>query len=322
MPHRSREVATAFSRDAHAITQQGNWQGGTPPLPPDSMPAPKELVDAIREKLQNGVQPPACVLWGQPGVGKSTLAVLSASTIAYDSQCALYWVKFHPDGSHDLEQNTTPAAALRGLAKTLSRDLPPDSSSRALVDEIKSALSGGPYIVVCDNVRDESELNEYDLRSVSGIVLATSLSPAWEYFEQIEITVWGRQRCRDYIGFRLADRLSAQASVRMSDSLAKVVGYLPLGLAQSTSYIRYSGASIHEYIARFEANAKTLLGTRQRREEGRGPAYKTIRSTCYMLFGLITSKERDNESDLRIATLYLLCVMGVKCSGSKSCVVT
>ena len=202
-------------------SSQSNWQGGTPPLPPDKMAAPKELIGTILKKLRDGSQPAACVLWGQPGVGKSTLAALVAPIAAPDAECPLYWVKFRPDGLHDLEEKTTPATALHGLAKTLSRNLPPDASSKALVAEIKNALSGKPYVLVCDNVRDESELNEYDFRSRSGIVLATSLSPSWEYVEQIEIGVWQRQRCRDYIRVRIPQKIPAQNPDAVLDFLRR-----------------------------------------------------------------------------------------------------
>ena len=189
--------------------------------------------------------------------------------------------------------------------------MPPDASSKALVAEIKNALSGKPYVLVCDNVRDESELNEYDFRSRSGIVLATSLSPSWEYVEQIEIGVWQHQRCRDYIRVRIPQKIPAQNPDAVLNFFAKTVGYLPLGLAQSTAYIRYTGLLIKDYIARFEYSAKRLLGARKLPKGGRGPAYKTIRSTCYMLFDLLTIIDDAAAPDLSVAPLCLLCVMGI-----------
>jgi hypothetical protein len=48
--------------------QRANWQGGPPPLSVDTMPASRELVADVLEKVGRGGQA-ACVLWGKPGVG-------------------------------------------------------------------------------------------------------------------------------------------------------------------------------------------------------------------------------------------------------------
>jgi tetratricopeptide (TPR) repeat protein len=283
-----------------------NWCGASPSLPTDRLAAPEELIDTIRGMLGDSDEP-ACVLRGQPGVGKSTVAALIAPVIAPNAECPLYWVKFHPDGSH--EDETTPAAALHALAMTLGKNLPPDASAKALAEEIRSVLWGKPYAVVCDNVKDESELNDCNLRSRYGIVLATSLSPAWEHVAQIEIDIWHRERCREYIRLRLPEKTAVQNADVALDALATTVGRLPLGLAQSTAYIRCTGVSLENYIARFEASAARLLGARKLPDEGRGPGYKTITSTCYMLFDLIASEA--TAKDIDVAALRLLCVMGI-----------
>ncbi|MFD8491853.1 BTAD domain-containing putative transcriptional regulator [Amycolatopsis sp. NPDC059657] len=139
-----------------------------PPAAPDFTGRAAELVQLTTTLTSRREALPVCVVSGTGGVGKSTLAIRAAHTVA----------TAFPDGQlyADLRGVTTcpatPGEILGRFLRALDQDVPESSSERE--DLYRSVLAGRRVLVVLDDARDEAQIRPLLPGHAECAVLVTS----------------------------------------------------------------------------------------------------------------------------------------------------
>ncbi|WP_433332882.1 FxSxx-COOH system tetratricopeptide repeat protein [Spirillospora sp. CA-294931] len=190
------------------------------------------LLDRLAERLgeASGLSPPACVLHGMGGVGKSQLSREFAHRFAARFT-GVWWI----DASHSF-------SAARGLAELADRlALPTEDAPhriRLLWDELARR---GRWLLIYDNAENEEDLRAWWPAPGVGGVLVTSRTSTWRLAEPVQVPAFTRAESIAFLRRMTGGRTDEAARV------AGELGDLPLALAQAAAYVTRNHASWGSY---------------------------------------------------------------------------
>jgi NB-ARC domain len=215
-----------------------------------------ELLEDLHASLQAGSAAavvPRGALHGLGGVGKTELALEFAHRFATDYDIA-WWVP--------AEQPTSATAALAMLAGRLGVEELADQGE--MVAGLFDRLRGrNRWLLVYDNAERPDRLAELLPPGGGGQVLVTSRWGAWgSQATPLRVNVLARD---ESVAF-LARRTGADDQ-RALDTLAELLGDLPLALEEAAAYLEETGVGLDEYLELVRKRARELFGLDQRDDE-------------------------------------------------------
>ncbi|MBU1627220.1 tetratricopeptide repeat protein, partial [bacterium] len=141
------------------------------------------------------------------------------------------------------------------------------------------------WLLIFDNANFPEEINDFIPKTDKGNVLITSRNPDWERFAQVRhVEV---MPLKESVRF-LLDSTKERTKYNAED-LAKVLGNLPLAMAQAVGYIRETGITLHDYLTLFKKNQRDLLS------KGKVEDHKETVSTTWE-FSLRSLREKSPDS--------------------------
>jgi tetratricopeptide (TPR) repeat protein len=184
------------------------------------------LFEALADGGQSPLSPPACVLQGMGGVGKSQIAREFAHRYAADFG-GVWWV--------DAGQPFSIARDLTELADVL--EVPQDDVPRRVSRLWRELARKGRWLLIYDNADDEEDVGSWWPTGNVGAVLVTSRSASWELAEPVHVRPFTREESLAFL--RRTVRPGAQHAADLVDAalVAGELGGLPLALAQAAAYV-------------------------------------------------------------------------------------
>jgi nucleoside phosphorylase/Tfp pilus assembly protein PilF len=250
----------------------------------------QEELAALEAALGDGgtsvLSQPASV-HGLGGVGKTLLAVEFAYRHAAD-YAAVLWLS--------AEEPTVLAAAFADLARELGlpeADKPDQGVRTAAVLRWLETSPSGRWLLVFDNAERRQDVEPYVPRRHAGHVLITSRAPDWAPLARpLKVRPLPRVRSVELLRLGLEAGDEAEAG-----PLAEALGDLPLALAQAAAFVRQTGCSFGEYLARFEAR-----GAEFERVQGAEPGYGR---TVGVALGLTLDRMQEGQQGTHAAETLL-----------------
>lgn len=244
------------SGDHHVPGPQMHVWGDVPYRNPHFTGRDDELTRLHDELTGSGTaalgSPPA-VLSGMGGVGKTQIATEYSHRFAGEYQ-VVWWIR------SDQEDNIQSSLVALGSRLELPSVSPADRD-RSLKVVIDALQSGNPFrrwLIVFDDVRQPEKLTRYIPRN--GHVIVTSRIAEWHTVlstDGIKVREFPRAETVRFLRDRVSQLESAdEAEV---DSLAAVLGDLPLAAEHAAAYLQQMGSPVAEYIEAFQRNAHELL---------------------------------------------------------------
>jgi hypothetical protein len=115
------------------------------------------------------------------------------------------------------------------------------------------------WLLVYDNADNFKVIREL-LPTKKGKILITSHHTA-EWSHEISIDVFTIVESRAYIR-KVLDNPISESDKMQIETLAEILGRLPLALAQATAYIKYTKVSISRYLELYEQNKRDILNSK------------------------------------------------------------
>ena len=206
-----------------------------------------KLLVRLRESLLSGDRAVVQALRGMGGVGKTQLATEYAHRFAgeYD---IVWWIAAEQAGLL-LDQ-------IAGLATPLrcaSTDAPAPVAAQAALAELRAS---GRWLLVFDNAQAPGDLAPWLPGGTTGHVLITTRTSGWTEVAAtpVEVGVFARAESVAVLRSRVPGLAEAEAG-----QLAGELGDLPLGIAQSASYLADSGMPAAEYLDLVQRRAAHIL---------------------------------------------------------------
>ena len=115
------------------------------------------------------------------------------------------------------------------------------------------------WLLVFDNAKERKDLERYVPVAGNGQIIVTSRLSVWDGFAQLmEVGVFQRDKLEgESVDFLL--KRTGKDDRKGAADLAAELGDLPLALEQAGAYIKESGISLSDYIARLKENRKDIL---------------------------------------------------------------
>jgi tetratricopeptide (TPR) repeat protein len=189
---------------------------------------------------------PIQAVHGLGGIGKTTLALEYAHRFASDYQL-IWWV--------DAQQPTTATAALAALATQLG--VPGSSDQAAMVQTLFDRLRGrSRWLLIYDNAEQPDQLADLLPPGGAGHVLVTSRWSAWRSTASPQrLEVLPRAESVDLLRQHTGAKYEAAL-----DTLADLVGDLPLALEEAAAYLEATQEDLEEYLQLLRDRARELFG--------------------------------------------------------------
>ncbi|MFF3844358.1 FxSxx-COOH system tetratricopeptide repeat protein [Streptomyces sp. NPDC002328] len=209
------------------------------------------LLNELRSKLRSHLPLPIA-LHGLGGVGKTQLITeyVYRHGLAYD---LVGWIPADQ-----------PNRTLKGFVDLAGRmGLDHGGEGRRAVRAVLEALrTGAPYatwLLVFDEAEDPESLRPYlpsqPARGGFGSVIVTSRNPRWDLVaESLEVNVLERPE-----SIELFRQRNPRLTVEEANSLAEILGDLPLALEQASTWFSETGMPPAEYVRLFEERGAELL---------------------------------------------------------------
>ena len=252
----------SYPSDVHSRSASGS-RLALPDQLPDFIGRRAEI-DRIVELLsdsQSGPRRPAVVVWGQPGVGKSQLAVQAAhELLAWRTRA------FHVDlqGYSSRRLTAENAAVLLLAALSPEQDVP--AEPEAQVAACRAALRAGRYVVILDNASNAAQVRPLLPGRGESVVLVTSRSPlATLDAELIQLDLLTKDQSIQLI--RLMLRRDSGGPSEDDTDLAELValcGNLPLAIRVAGAVLRGRPGWTAKYLNRRLRDESRRLGLLQR----------------------------------------------------------
>ena len=180
-----------------------------------------------------------------------------------------------------LRPRTRPApAGIADLAAALGTA--PRKREQDGLAELWKALDRSPgWVLVFDNADEPDLLAPFMPTAIHGDVVITSRNPAWRHLAlPVVVSVMGRPESITYIAWRSGDPDAAGA-----ETLAELLGDLPLALEQASAYIEQTGMTVEDYVRLFAQQRTKML--QRATADGR-----TVATTWGMAFDRLQTRSR------------------------------
>lgn len=201
-----------------------------------------ESLDRMRQAMNSGRTVTVHSLRGMGGVGKTQLAIEYAHRFASDFEI-VWWIP--------AEQPALIPDHLTELGIALGLDVDPSSTAQVL-----AALRGRQrWLLVFDNAEDPSALRPYLPLGQGQVVITTRRSGFGALGAVLNLNVLDRAESTALLHRRVSD-----ASDEQVDSLAELLGDLPLAIEQAAAYVESTGLSIDDYLRLFHERAADMIG--------------------------------------------------------------
>lgn len=211
----------------------------------------QELLTHLRKVLTTGGHVAALTqaVTGLGGVGKTQLA-LEYCYRNYATYDIVWWIR--------AEETATLASDYAALAVQLNL---PEKNIEKKSDIIKAVRRWlelhGNWLLIFDNVIEPRHIKDYLPQAEIGHAIITSRFRHWQdYASEIELKVWKEDEAVTYL-IRVIGR-SEEKHKEKAKTVAEILGYLPLALAQAAAYIKETGCSFDEYIELVQKRQREL----------------------------------------------------------------
>jgi tetratricopeptide (TPR) repeat protein len=204
-----------------------------------------QVLDAMRNRLQDDGTAVVQALHGMGGVGKTQLAIEYAHRFSAEYDLVWWFAAEKPELISD--QYLT-LAIEAGLVSH-------DEDTKTAVGRVKAYLhERSRWLLLFDNAEDPAQLVPW-LPVGTGHVVITSRNPEWgEVAAPVSVDVFSRDESISLLRARLPHLTDDHA-----DRLAVALGDLPLALAQAAGTIAETGMTAAEYEAALAAKASQVL---------------------------------------------------------------
>ena len=224
------------------------------PLPNPNFTGRQNFLSALAQPLLKATTSPKIfALVGNGGMGKTQIALQHAHNPENNFRY-VWWLR-----------SEEPATLLEDYI-SIARDLHlPGWNLRdtdQTVKTVKLWLESGSdsrWLLVFDNAKEPKDLERYVPVAGNGQIIVTSRLSVWDGFAQLlEVGVFQRDKMEgESVDFLL--KRTCKADRKGAADLASELGDLPLALEQAGAYIKESGISFSDYLARLRENRKELL---------------------------------------------------------------
>jgi tetratricopeptide (TPR) repeat protein len=252
-------------------------------------------VARVQELLEDpfGDRPNFCAVCGIPGSGKTTLAAFLANRERRNPQTEIIWW-LSGESEQTIRQGLMALAQAAGIYSREVQD-PPD-----LLPVLRAYLTSHRYMLIYDAVENSDIFQRVSCILASGRVLVTTLSSDINWSNRgVRLPLWRVDEAESYIRARVPN------DVIQGDEagLARLLGFLPLALAQATQYIRLARISIRQYIELFSTYDAELLDWP---DSTSGAVYRierTVYSTCGLLLERLLRRRPEAAFIARILAM-------------------
>lgn len=201
-----------------------------------------ESLDRMRKAMNSGRTVTVHSLRGMGGVGKTQLAIEYAHRFASDFEI-VWWIP--------AEQPTSIPDHLTELGIALGLDVDPSSTAQVL-----TTLRGRQrWLLVFDNAEDPLALRPYLPSGQGQVVITTRRSGFGALGAVLDLHVLDRAESTALLRRRVPDATAEQV-----DSLAELLGDLPLAIEQAAAYAEGTGLSMDGYLRLFHERAADMIG--------------------------------------------------------------
>jgi len=271
------EPTPALRRMRAAVLSQEALPGATGTVLPTHLPprnrsfvGRRGLLAAVDATLDDDTRRPRAVaLTGLGGVGKTELA-LELAHLRHRHGRVAWWIS-----AEDPAGTATGLAALAtalGIAPFERRE----DARAALWAELDRTPG---WLLVYDNADEPAQLEPFLPAARHGDVIITSRNPAWRRIAHpVAIGPLARGESLAYVATRTGDRPVE------AETLAELLGDLPLALEQACAYIEQTRMSLPDYVDLFRRHRDGLL---LRDVEGSG---RTVATTWGLAFDRLATR--------------------------------
>ncbi len=271
------EPTPALRRMRDAVLAHDPLPGVTGTVLPTHLPARNRsfvgrrgLLAAVDSTLDDDTRRPRAVaLTGLGGVGKTELA-LELAHLRHRHGRVAWWIS-----AEDPAGTATGLAALAtalGIAPFERRE----DARAALWAELDRTPG---WLLVYDNADEPAQLEPFLPAARHGDVIITSRNPAWRRIAHpVAVGPLARGESLAYVATRTGDRPVE------ADTLAELLGDLPLALEQACAYIEQTRISLPDYVDLFRRHRDGLL---LRDVEGTG---RTVATTWGLAFDRLAAR--------------------------------
>jgi tetratricopeptide (TPR) repeat protein len=201
-----------------------------------------ESLDRMRKAMISGRTVTVHSLRGMGGVGKTQLAIEYAHRFASDFEI-VWWIP--------AEQPALIPDHLTELGIALGLDVDPSSIAQVL-----NALRGRQrWLLFFDNAEDPVTLRPYLPSGQGQVVITTRRSGFGALGAVLNLDLLDRAESTALLRRRVPG-----ASDEQVDSLAELLGDLPLAIEQAAAYVESTGMSVDDYMRLFHERAADMIG--------------------------------------------------------------
>ncbi|KAI5780091.1 hypothetical protein EDC01DRAFT_633552 [Geopyxis carbonaria] len=247
------------------------------------------------------------VLWGLGGIGKTTIAV----EYCYQKAQSLITVLWVHGNSNDTFKASYQKIAERAKLQNSESD---KEDSLEVVKEWLDSSHSGDWIMIIDNV-DDISLETKHIPTRRGAILFTTrdkrilLEERYAVNSEVELQQMslseGNKMARK---LRLGNGLDFETDADAINELLRIMGSLPLAIAQSVAYIKRTGISVLKYLELFNASATTQQMLLNKPLSTNTRDSSTTERTVMMTWG-VTMEQIRKEDSLAIDILQFMSLM-------------
>ncbi|NKE58605.1 tetratricopeptide repeat protein [Lentzea sp. PSKA42] len=201
-----------------------------------------ESLERMREALRSSKTIAVHSLYGMGGVGKTQLAIEYAHLFASDFD-VVWWIP--------AEQPAVIPDHLTELGIALGIDVDPSTTKRVL-DYLRGRAR---WLLVFDNAEEPSDLWPYLPSGHGQVVITTRRGGFAALGTVLDLDVLDRAE-----SVALVQRRLRTASREQAETLAQLLGDLPLAIEQACAYAESTGLSVDDYVRLFRERAADMIG--------------------------------------------------------------